>query len=144
MISLTSLKKRKAPSKSKSAQTDNKNSISSTALLDSKVAMPTNLNRKASQEPESCCLPGSLKNSQEPISAPKINSGKPPHLSLLTKSRMSARLNPPNKYLKIGNLIAVPTGNMVLVNNNEIAFRNNGWRVRALTRGIVGIVNAKP
>ena len=89
------------------------------------MALSTNLNRKASQEPESCCLPDSLENSQGPIPAPKINPGKSPHLSHLTKSRMSARLNPPNKYIKIGNLIAVPTGNMVLKRQQLVPRPNN-------------------
>ena len=97
MISPTSSKKRKAPSKSKLASSDKKNSISSTALLDQKVALSTNINREASQEPESCCLPDSLENSQGPIPAPKINPGKSPYLSHLTNSRMSARLNPSPK-----------------------------------------------
>ena len=77
------------------------------------MALSTKLTRKAPQEPESCRLPESLENSQGPIPAPKINPGKSPLLSHFTKLRMSARINPPNKYSKIGNLIAVPTGKMV-------------------------------
>ena len=75
MISPTSSQKRKVSSKSKSASSDKKISISSTALLDPKVALSTNLNSKAPQEPESCCLPESLENSQGPFPASKINPG---------------------------------------------------------------------
>ena len=38
---------------------------------------------------------------------------------------MSARLNPPNKYIKIGNLIAVPTGNMALKRQQSVPRTNN-------------------
>ena len=51
MISPTSSQKRKASSNSKSASSDKKISISSTTLLDPKVALSTKLNRKAPQEP---------------------------------------------------------------------------------------------
>ena len=71
MISPTSSQKRKASSNSKTASSDKKNSISSTTLLDPKVALSTKLNCKAPQEPESCCLPESMEQSQGPNLAPQ-------------------------------------------------------------------------
>ena len=55
MISSSSLRKRKALNEIKSALSSGKSQKSSLVLLESKVAMPTKLNRKASQEPESWC-----------------------------------------------------------------------------------------
>ena len=77
------------------------------------VALSTKSNRKAPQEPESCCLPESMEQSQGPNLAPTIKPSKSPPLSHFTKLRMSARLNPPNKHPKIEQLIAVPTGKII-------------------------------
>ena len=79
-------------------------------MLETKVAMSTKLNCKASQEPEFWCFLGSTSNPQEPNPKAQTTPSKSPNLFLLTNPRLLAIPNPPNKSTITGNLNMAQSG----------------------------------
>jgi len=106
MISSSSLRKRKALNEIKSALSSGKSQKSSLALLESKVAMPTKLNRKASQEPESWCILYQPGTSEEQILTQETSPSKSLNLFPLTNLHMPALPNSSNQSITSGNSTA--------------------------------------
>ena len=106
MISSSSLRKRKALNEIKSALSSGKSQKSSLALLESKVAMPTKLNRKASQEPESWCILYQPGTSEEQILTQETSPSKSLNLFPLTNLHVPVLPNSSNQSITSGNSTA--------------------------------------
>jgi hypothetical protein len=103
MISSSSLRKRKALNEIKSALSSEKSQKPSLALLESNVAMPTKLNREASQEPESWCIPCQLGSHEGQTPTHEISPSKSLNLFPLTNLHMPALPNPSHQSITSGN-----------------------------------------
>ena len=103
MFSPSTSRKRKALLRIKSDQSDKQTPNLFPASLETKVAMSTKLNRKASQEPESRCFPCSTSNPQEPNPEAQITSSKSLNLFPSTNPHLPAISIPPNKSITTGN-----------------------------------------
>jgi hypothetical protein len=106
MISSSSLRKRKALNEIKSALSSKKSQKPSLALLEPKVAMPTKLNREASQEPESWCNTCQHGSPEGQIPTQEIPPSKSLNLFPLTNLHMPAIPNPSHQSINSGNSTA--------------------------------------
>jgi hypothetical protein len=106
MIFSSSLRKRKALNEIKSALSSKKFQKSSPALLESKAAMLIKLNRKASQEPESWCIPCQMGTPEGQIPTQEVFQSKSSNLFPLTNLQFPALPDPSNKSITSSNSTA--------------------------------------